>query len=279
MGNVRKNHPGGAGFTLIELLVVIAIIALLIGILVPALQKVRRQARAVMCRTNLKQWGMVLALYTEDHEGRLVIASGNNAKWFFRGAWLPDGDPNRPPVFQGIVTKGIALCPAAVTVRPGPATGGGGGGGLGVSYKIRNKGGSTFEAWEITSPQPRFRASYGFNNSSFMTSFRLRGVNTHFARAQANIPVLLDAPSWNGMHHNADEPPRREGVGRQTFCINRHDEYINVLFVDWSVRKIGLKELWTLKWDREADTAGPWTKAGGVKPEDWPEWMRSFKDY
>ena len=52
-----------------------------------------------------------------------------------------------------------------------------------------------------------------------------------------------------------------------------------MLFMDWSVRKVGLKELWTLKWNRNFDTAGPWTKAGGVKPEDWPEWMRRFKDY
>ena len=40
-----------------------------------------------------------------------------------------------------------------------------------------------------------------------------------------------------------------------------------------------LKELWTLKWYREFDTTGPWTKAGGVQPRHWPEWMRSFKDY
>jgi hypothetical protein len=52
-----------------------------------------------------------------------------------------------------------------------------------------------------------------------------------------------------------------------------------MLFMDWSVRKVGLKELWTLKWHRSYDTAGPWTKAGGVKPEDWPQWMRIFKDY
>ncbi len=53
-----------------------------------------------------------------------------------------------------------------------------------------------------------------------------------------------------------------------------------MLFRDWSVRKVGLKELWTLKWDdRRFDTNGPWTMAGGVQPEDWPAWMRGFKDY
>jgi hypothetical protein len=46
-----------------------------------------------------------------------------------------------------------------------------------------------------------------------------------------------------------------------------------------TVRKVGLKELWTLKWHRTFDTANAWTGAGGVQPGDWPEWMRSFKDY
>jgi len=62
-------------------------------------------------------------------------------------------------------------------------------------------------------------------------------------------------------------------------CINRHDGGINAAFLDGSVRKVGLKELWTLKWKRQFNTAGPWTKAGGVQPEDWPQWMRGFKDY
>jgi len=46
-----------------------------------------------------------------------------------------------------------------------------------------------------------------------------------------------------------------------------------------SVRKVGLKKLWALKWHRGFNTANHRTKAGGVLPSDWPEWMRSFKDY
>jgi len=59
-----------------------------------------------------------------------------------------------------------------------------------------------------------------------------------------------------------------------------HSGYINSLFMDCSiVRKVGLKELWTLKWHRQFNTANPWTKAGQVRPEGWPEWMKSLKDY
>jgi len=54
---------------------------------------------------------------------------------------------------------------------------------------------------------------------------------------------------------------------------------VGMLFADWSARRVGIKELWTLKWHRGFITTGAWTKAGGVKPGDWPVWMRRFKEY
>jgi prepilin-type processing-associated H-X9-DG protein len=62
-------------------------------------------------------------------------------------------------------------------------------------------------------------------------------------------------------------------------CVNRHDGFVNCLFADWTVRKVGLKELWTLKWSRGFNTAGRWTLAGGAQQDNWPQWMRHFKDY
>jgi prepilin-type N-terminal cleavage/methylation domain-containing protein len=64
------------GFTLIELLVVIAIIALLLGILMPALQRVRKQSKGVVCKSNLKQIGMAASLYTEDHDLLIPRSAG-----------------------------------------------------------------------------------------------------------------------------------------------------------------------------------------------------------
>lgn len=63
-------------FTLVELLVVIAIIALLMSILMPALARTRNQAKAVLCQSNLKQWGFVFSMYTDDNDGRFMSRLG-----------------------------------------------------------------------------------------------------------------------------------------------------------------------------------------------------------
>jgi len=271
------------GFTLIELLMVISIVVLLMALLLPALQRVRKQARAVVCQANLKQWGTILALYTEDNQGRLP-GTHLDALWFMRGSSLIEGDPNKPDVYQDINAKGIACCPMAV--RSGahggwvPGT---------TASRIDCNFGSTFDAWKMTYPSPPFRGSYGFNG--LMTRggfipwvpepFTPRNYMDIFSfRGRANIPTLLDStrPIVRVSPSATRGPPSYE-FEESNFCINRHNGHINVLFMDWSVRKVGLKELWTLKWSSRWDTAGPWTKAGGVQPEDWPKWMRNFKDY
>ena len=77
----------------------------------------------------------------------------------------------------------------------------------------------------------------------------------------SDLPAFLESGVWLG----------EEGdMGR--FCMNRHlNGTINGVFLNLVVRKVGLKELWKLKWHRRYDLNFPAPK--------WPRWMVSFKDY
>jgi prepilin-type N-terminal cleavage/methylation domain-containing protein len=76
------------GFTLVELLVVIAIIALLMGILMPALARVRQLAFRMTCGTNLSGIGKAMLLYSNDYEDELPRAGGRNTTWGAVANWM-----------------------------------------------------------------------------------------------------------------------------------------------------------------------------------------------
>jgi prepilin-type N-terminal cleavage/methylation domain-containing protein/prepilin-type processing-associated H-X9-DG protein len=263
------------GFTLIELLVVIAIIALLMAILLPTLQRVKNQAKATKCQAILRQWGLTFSMYTADNDGK-----------FFH--YFLDERTFTPLLAYCSDMNDLLLCPMATRIIPNQRP---------MQLWLGDKS----AAWS----HRRFytiellRGSYGLNghvcdpgpeSDPGPISYENMWATSH-VEGPGNVPVLTDCRYSSVWSRDTDAPPECEdlyppynwtvfgGSRMWLVCTDRHNGGINGLFMDWSVRKAGLKELWTLKWSRRFDTANEWTRAGGVRPEDWPEWMRNFKDY
>ncbi|MCF7974576.1 MAG: type II secretion system GspH family protein [Phycisphaerae bacterium] len=141
------------GFTLIELLVVIAVIAVLMGILMPALHMARMQAQRVVCATRLKDMGHSLYMYAQEFDGRLPPmnevrpqqTAGHYTRWFRSGdnTWWNLGFMWK----AGIITDGkIFYCPSTQ-----------------VRFKYEDYSDPVFPASSTVDANPGTRVSFMYN--------------------------------------------------------------------------------------------------------------------
>ncbi len=238
------------------------------AILLPVLGRAKKQARAVICQSNLRQWGLFFSMYTQE-----------NNDYFMEGFKGGQGN-NRWVKALGPYHKwdtDFACCPSATKT------------GLLGTYRGATSAWGPFKksGW----PKP-FKGSYGINGwcnnpDPGKTPHNLPEADfwrTPNVRGAGYVPLFLGAQRYNMWPEHTDLAPKFDGQmwtaqnQMRRVCLNRHDGFVNGIFLDFSLKKVGLKELWRLKWHRKFDTTnGP--VQGVPYPAGWPDWMKGFKDY
>ncbi|NQT01316.1 MAG: hypothetical protein HQ580_04800, partial [Planctomycetes bacterium] len=220
----------------------------------------RRRAKDMVCLSNLRQWGLMFAMYCGDNNGYFFTGelngtrSGMGSGKFWRETMRP---------YTKAHSEKMWLCPQAVKPLP--------------------QGGIPRDNWSVVAWQTSGDiGSYGLNGwilnikASSSSGNRNNGwgrtpAEWHWGTSEVenanNVPVFTGSWWVDSWPREADLPPTTEDGPADTpitnemnrVCVDRHNGTVNMLFMDWSARKIGLKQLWTLNWHSQFNTNGPWT--------------------
>ncbi len=265
-------------FTLIELLVVITIIALLVSILMPALSKAKKQAKDIVCRSNLSQLSKAIALYSAENNDKLFSFDYSRDHWFRRIAYIFGDKKYRddPSIDEMDGIMKVAQCPSTKVVElpdgdqeltesnkwdemwaVNAEAYAGGATTQGTMY-----GSYSINCWLLPDPKDYYTVfsgtNYGANKAKYYSVL---------SKAKSNVPAFFDCFRFDAWPEDDSSVPNAEQTlngqysraggtdySMHRVCVDRHDKAINIGFVDGHVEKVPLEDLWQFKWNRKFQT-------------------------
>jgi prepilin-type N-terminal cleavage/methylation domain-containing protein len=233
------------GFTLVELLVVIAIIALLMGILMPALARVRQIAFRMVCGSNLSGMGRAMLIYANDYENDFPRAGYPGTAWNKQISWAaqtragaffatPPAQPGQATITSSfyLLVKYAEVTPKSFTCK-GEASS--------TAFKATDYGYEDEEVWDFgPDPTPPSHCSYSYHLPYYQLGTSVFALST--ASSEPGMAVAADRNPWldDSTYTNGFAPGDISPSGAPAFIKNyqlgnagsHQREGQNVLFMD-----------------------------------------------